>query len=252
MKNPNGPSREDVECMQQEREDQAQLPTPSCVICGVKAVTTAAHIPVCQQHWEAYDAEAKSYPQARPFYDLLQAEYEAREKDRRICGMSKAAFYRNAKLAEPYGDPNYFTDQVKGKPKHCVMIDNATGVDQTVAVMRQHGMEIDRIKLKKLHAVLDNELPGGFPNVEKYAAPYFQPLLPPRTRDEVKAMERAIRPQMAALADAMHCCVNGYVAAQVAWAILGFSVPHNRSKKRLRRLKHSMTVLTLQTMAIKT
>lgn len=195
MKNPNRPSPE------------AAI---SCVMCSNKAVTTAAHIPVCQEHWEAYAKEAKDYPTERPVFDAMCQERDRQEQNRQICGMSKAA--------EPYGDPHYFQGMDPAK------FDS----EQSVIRVQQHL----------------NDISGQ-------VGVMLQRTIKPFTSTEAKAQERAIRSYVAALADSMHLCVNGYVAAQVAWSILGFSVPHNSSKKRLRRLKHSMTVLTLQTMRIK-
>ncbi len=34
---------------------------PICVLCEKKAVTTAIHIPVCEDHWQEYKVEAKQY-----------------------------------------------------------------------------------------------------------------------------------------------------------------------------------------------
>lgn len=34
---------------------------PTCVLCGKPAVGTAAHKPVCQEHYDAYAAEGRQY-----------------------------------------------------------------------------------------------------------------------------------------------------------------------------------------------
>jgi hypothetical protein len=49
---------------------------PKCVLCDLDAVTTAAHVPVCEEHHEAYQKEAKKYlpGNQRPIYaSLMQA-----------------------------------------------------------------------------------------------------------------------------------------------------------------------------------
>lgn len=54
---------------------------PVCVLCGQPAITTAAQILVCDEHWQAYKAEASQYLPLvlRPVYQsLLQAERRAR------------------------------------------------------------------------------------------------------------------------------------------------------------------------------
>lgn len=45
-----------------------------CVLCGKPAVTTAAHIPVCEEHWLAYALEGKQYlpDDQRPVWQSLQ------------------------------------------------------------------------------------------------------------------------------------------------------------------------------------
>ena len=51
----------------------------SCVACKTKAVTTAAQIPVCEEHWKQYEAEAKRYlplPE-RKVYRMLFDCYKA-------------------------------------------------------------------------------------------------------------------------------------------------------------------------------
>lgn len=48
-----------------------------CVLCGKEAITTAAHIPVCMEHYNKYAEEGKQYPSYRPFYEkLLKADNE--------------------------------------------------------------------------------------------------------------------------------------------------------------------------------
>ena len=33
---------------------------PVCVLCGEPAITTAAHHPVCREHWKAYEDDARA------------------------------------------------------------------------------------------------------------------------------------------------------------------------------------------------
>lgn len=49
-----------------------------CVLCDQKAVTTAAHIPVCERHWKLYDEEGRKYLAYRPFYEKLKKADEKR------------------------------------------------------------------------------------------------------------------------------------------------------------------------------
>jgi hypothetical protein len=52
---------------------------PYCVLCKEQALTTAAHIPVCERHYEEYKREARQYlPEGkRKFYQrLLRANTE--------------------------------------------------------------------------------------------------------------------------------------------------------------------------------
>jgi hypothetical protein len=52
-------------------------PTPlTCVLCNQKAITTAAHIPVCQKHWDDYANEARHYPTQRPVFQAMQAAWD--------------------------------------------------------------------------------------------------------------------------------------------------------------------------------
>lgn len=55
---------------------------PVCVMCGEPSITTAAHIPVCQNHWDEYKKEAMQYPSERPVF----------------CAMIEADKKRNAKI----------------------------------------------------------------------------------------------------------------------------------------------------------
>jgi len=55
------------------------METLRCVICGKEAVTTAAHIPVCMEHWEKYRDEGRKNAMDgsnRPFYRELQEASE--------------------------------------------------------------------------------------------------------------------------------------------------------------------------------
>lgn len=56
---------------------------PKCLLCDKQAVTTAAHLPVCKNHWQLYQQEAKQYlPHSqRPIYQsLLRAEEKRNQK----------------------------------------------------------------------------------------------------------------------------------------------------------------------------
>lgn len=54
---------------------------PKCILCREKAVTTAAQIPVCEEHWIRYAAEAKADGE-RPFYTMLvNADATERRKE---------------------------------------------------------------------------------------------------------------------------------------------------------------------------
>lgn len=51
-----------------------------CVLCGAGAVTTAAHIPVCQKHYSEYAHEANKYlpDNGRPVYRRLCSAWRKR------------------------------------------------------------------------------------------------------------------------------------------------------------------------------
>lgn len=51
-----------------------------CVLCNKEAITTAAHIPVCEEHHNQYAEEGRQYLSYRPFYEKLQQAYEKRNK----------------------------------------------------------------------------------------------------------------------------------------------------------------------------
>jgi hypothetical protein len=55
---------------------------PTCVLCDKEAVTTAAHIPVCEEHWNAYALEGRLYlpMQDRKVYLALLAAEAARKQ----------------------------------------------------------------------------------------------------------------------------------------------------------------------------
>lgn len=66
---------------------RAKTPQPEdgplkCVLCGDKAVTAAAHISVCEAHWQEYSAEAKQYLPAheRHFFNRLLAAEARRDQ----------------------------------------------------------------------------------------------------------------------------------------------------------------------------
>lgn len=45
-----------------EGQGSSAMPAPlRCAVCGVPAVTTAIHVPVCQAHWDEYAQEASRY-----------------------------------------------------------------------------------------------------------------------------------------------------------------------------------------------
>ena len=46
---------------------------PKCVLCERPAISTAAHIPVCEQHHSQYQEEGRQYlpPQKREVYRQL-------------------------------------------------------------------------------------------------------------------------------------------------------------------------------------
>jgi len=57
--------------------------TKKCVLCDKEAITTAAHIPVCKEHYEQYATEGRRYWVDRPFYlKLLAAQAEQKRKER--------------------------------------------------------------------------------------------------------------------------------------------------------------------------
>lgn len=47
-----------------------------CTLCDQEAITTAAHIPVCEKHWQMYKEEGQQYLSHRPFWELLQKAYD--------------------------------------------------------------------------------------------------------------------------------------------------------------------------------
>ncbi len=62
-----------------------------CVLCGEKAITTAAHIPVCEKHWQEYDEEGQQYLTYRPFFERLLRAYDQPDADRaRITVLEEA------------------------------------------------------------------------------------------------------------------------------------------------------------------
>ena len=58
-----------------------------CTLCGCDAATTAAHIPVCAQHWEEYAKEAGAYlpDERRDVWLKLIAAHEAQTKQDEIA-----------------------------------------------------------------------------------------------------------------------------------------------------------------------
>ena len=58
-----------------------------CTLCGCDAVTTAAHIPVCAQHWLEYANEAERYlPYSmRDCWRKLIAAHEAQTEQNEIA-----------------------------------------------------------------------------------------------------------------------------------------------------------------------
>jgi hypothetical protein len=62
-----------------------------CILCAREAITTAAHVPVCQKHDEEYQAEAKQYLDERPFYERLRLAAQRSMKikcafEKCVCG----------------------------------------------------------------------------------------------------------------------------------------------------------------------
>jgi hypothetical protein len=51
---------------------------PKCVLCDREAITTAAHIPVCEEHHRAYQEEGRQYLAYRPVYQKLLDAHQKR------------------------------------------------------------------------------------------------------------------------------------------------------------------------------
>jgi len=57
--------------------DDGTYTIPRCLLCFKPAITTAAHLPVCEEHWREYEDEAKqylSYEQRLVYQRLLAAQ----------------------------------------------------------------------------------------------------------------------------------------------------------------------------------
>lgn len=64
-----------------------------CAICNSEAITTAAHIPVCEYHWHEYADEGEKYlpDHARPVLQKLIIAHESPNADLRQDAVGDAS-----------------------------------------------------------------------------------------------------------------------------------------------------------------
>ena len=110
---------------------------PKCHLCDNEAITTAAHIPVCEKHNELYVTEAEMYYngeiKARSMYEALS------RRDARIYGSEIGIYSRCrdcGKEATQLVDPNWFCDACKPVPDYqvVVMLTDQDGYNRPIIV----------------------------------------------------------------------------------------------------------------------